>query len=305
MLISILTVLMLTLVGSGGYLYAESTRRQRLQARIAFASGHTTRNGASSRTFLDAAGKLGSFISAQQFLSKNNIEALKKALVLAGINDPNAIYILMGAKLFAALGFLALALIVSVLWSLPSRTMVFICLAAFLAGMMLPDYAIRYRRKIYLKRLENGIPDMLDMMVICSEAGLNLEATIERVQKEIGLSHPEVGRELRQTSHDLRIGADRRTALLNLGTRTELSSLKRLTMTLVQAVQYGTPLGEALRSLAGELRTEMLTRYEANAGKLPAILTIPMILFILPTVVMIILGPAVLSLRHMFSGTFH
>jgi len=161
--------------------------------------------------------------------------------------------------------------------------------------MLLPDYVVRSRRNAFLKRVQAGLPDALDMMVICSEAGLGLEPAITRVAVEIGQAHPAVAEELLLTASELRVIPDRRTALLNMGSRTGLESLKRLGATLVQTLQYGTPLSQALRTLSAEMRGEMLVRFEERAARLPAVLTVPMIVFILPTVFMIVGGPAMLS----------
>ena len=167
--------------------------------------------------------------------------------------------------------------------------------SAAIIGMLGPDYVVRFRRAAFLRRVMQGLPDALDMMVICSEAGLPLEPTIARVAAEIGHAHPAVAAELLQTATELRLLADRRVALQNMGTRTGLESLKRLGTTLVQTLQYGTPLSQALRNLSAEMRQEMLTNFEAKAAKLPVLLTVPMIVFILPTVFAVVGGPAMLK----------
>ncbi len=108
--------------------------------------------------------------------------------------------------------------------------------------------------------------------------------------------------ELSITHNELRIFADRRVALLNMGKRTGLVSLQRLAGTLAQALRYGTPLTQALRSLAADLRAEALTRFEARAARLPVLMTLPMILFILPCVFLIVAGPAMLAIMQKLSG---
>jgi tight adherence protein C len=167
--------------------------------------------------------------------------------------------------------------------------------AAAIIGMLLPDYVVRRRRKRYLNGVQAGLADALDMMVICSEAGLGMESALSRVATEIGQAHPAVADELLQTVSELRVAADRRTAMLNMGLRTGLAGLKRLGATLIQTQQYGTPLSQALRTLSAELRQEMLVRFEERAARLPVLLTVPMIVFILPTVFIVVGGPAMLS----------
>lgn len=152
-------------------------------------------------------------------------------------------------------------------------------LAAAVVGMMAPEFFIKRRRSQYLSAVENGLSDASDLMVICVESGLGLEPAIERVGHEITIAHPQVAAKFELTTNELRIIADRRTVLLNLGLRTGLEPLKRLSSILVQTLQYGTPLGTALRVLSAELRAETMTWFEAEAARLPVMLTVPMILF--------------------------
>ena len=171
-----------------------------------------------------------------------------------------------------------------------------------IAGLLAPDYILRQTRARYLARLEAGIPDTLDMLLICTEAGLGLEPGIERVAAEMVHAHAEVARELRITSNEMRLITDRGQVLANLGLRTGLDRLRRLGTTLNQAVQFGTPMGQALRTLAIEMRQESMTRYEARAARLPVMLTFPMILFILPCIFIVVVGPAMLQIGKVFGG---
>jgi tight adherence protein C len=159
---------------------------------------------------------------------------------------------------------------------------------------LLPDHVVRTLHKRHLKSVERGLPDALDMLVICSEAGLGLEPAIERVGREIGHAHQDVAEELLNVAREMRVNADRRAALMNMGKRTGLASLRRLGVTLVQTLQYGTPLSQALRTLSSEMRQEALTRFEARASRLPTLLTVPMIVFILPCLFLIVGGPAII-----------
>ena len=164
---------------------------------------------------------------------------------------------------------------------------------AGVVGLLLPDYVVRTLHKRHLKAVERGLPDALDMLVICSEAGLGLEPAIDRVGREIGHAHQDVAEELLNVAREMRVNADRRAALINMGKRTGLASLQRLGVTLMQTLQYGTPLSQALRTLSAEMRQEALTQFEARAGRLPSLLTVPMIVFILPCVFLIVGGPAI------------
>jgi tight adherence protein C len=176
--------------------------------------------------------------------------------------------------------------------------LVFCALAAAALGLLLPDAVLAQRRRARLQAVERGLPDALDMMVICAEAGLGLEAGIERVALEIAPAHRAVAEEFAVTAQELRIAADRRLALQSLGQRLQLEPLKRLAATLVQTLQYGTPLTQALRGLAAELRQEQLVRFETRAARLPVLLTLPMVAFILPTIFLVLAGPAVIEVMR-------
>ena len=169
-------------------------------------------------------------------------------------------------------------------------------LVAGVAGLLIPDMVVRRIRTRYVARVERGVPDVLDLLVICTQAGLGLEAAIERVAGEIARAHPELARELAHTTGELRIAVDTQRVLIKLGTRTGLESLKRVTATLAQTLQFGTPLSGALRVLAAEMRQQVLTRFEERAARLPVMLTLPMILFIFPCLFIVVGGPAVIQL---------
>jgi tight adherence protein C len=160
---------------------------------------------------------------------------------------------------------------------------------------------LRRYRQGYLERVDRGVADALDMMVICAQAGLALENAIERVAIEFAAANKAVSEELAVCASELRIGADRRTALTALGERTGLDNMKRFSATLIQTMQFGTPLTHALRVLASEMRTDMLTKYEEKAARLPVLLTMPMILFILPTIFIVVGGPAGVRVSRMFN----
>lgn len=173
--------------------------------------------------------------------------------------------------------------------------------ACFAIGLLLPDFVLKRMRARHIKQCERGLPDALDMMVICAQAGLALETAIERVAIEFEFANRAVSRELGVCASELRLGNDRRAALLGLGERTGLDSMKRFGATLIQTLQFGTPLTQALRVLAAEMRQDNLTKFEERAARLPVFLTFPMILFILPVVFIVVGGPAGVRIARMFA----
>ena len=253
---------------------------------------------ASQPGWLRVVGRIGEVITRGGLLSADMLEDLETRLNAAGFRGRNMLAPFIGAKLLCLIGLPMLAWLVveRTGWPVPVR---FATVAgAGLVGLLLPDYAVRMLHRRHLAAVERGLPDALDMMVICTEAGLGLEPAIDRVGREISAAHADVAEELLNTAREMRVNADRRTALMNMAARAGLPSLRRLAVTLVQTLQYGTPLSQALRTLSSEMRQEALTRFEARAGRLPALLTVPMIVFILPCVFMIVGGPAIVRLMQ-------
>ncbi len=238
---------------------------------------------------------LGGLIARSGLLSTRTLAELQHTLHTAGLRGQTGLSIFVGMKLLLLTGLpLAAFTTMTELNWWPSYWAVLIGGAAIL-GLLGPDFWVKRSRKVYLRALDNGMPDSLDMLVICSEAGLGLEAAFERVAAEIVFGHPIVAQEMLTTLQEMQINSDRRAALIGLGERTGLDSLRRLGGTLVQTMQYGTPLSSALRVLSTEMRQETLLRFEEKAGRLPVLLTMPMIIFIMPCVFLIVVGPAMVQ----------
>ena len=279
-------------------------RQDRLAARVSrlrqgIGLGLTQQAKSGSST-LRLVSKIGAGLARSGLLSDKTVTDLQQTLAAAGFHGNNGLGLFVGSKL------LLLTLLPVVAWFGLGRLGFSFTVhnsgtaVAAMVGLLGPDYVVKSRRNAFLKRLDGGLADALDMLVICSEAGLGLEPAIARVAVEIAASHPAVAEELQQTASELRILSDRRIAIRNMGMRTGLENLKRLGSTLVQTMQYGTPLSNALRTLSAELRTETLTRFEERAARLPVLLTVPMIVFILPTVFIVVGGPAMLSVMASF-----
>jgi tight adherence protein C len=241
---------------------------------------------------------LGALLSRSGLLPAATLAELEQTLISAGLRQRNALGLFIGGKVVLALLLPLTAYAILHGTSVSPMMRLMGVGAGAVVGLLLPDFIIRRRHAAYLAAVGRGLPDALDMLVICSEAGLGLEVGLERVASEIEPAHPAIAAEFKLTSGELRILSDRRTALTNMGARTGLETLKRLGATLIQTLQYGTPLSQALRTLAAEMRYEMLTRFEAQAARLPVLLTVPMILFILPCIFLIVGGPAVIQVTQ-------
>ncbi len=174
------------------------------------------------------------------------------------------------------------------------------CGAAAL-GYLAPRIYLRNKAQKRQKALRKQLPDALDMLVVCAEAGLALNAALDRVVREIGRSAIEIADELGLLLIELNFLDERRKAFMNLCDRTGMIEFRSLSNTLNQAEKYGTPMAQAMRVLAHEYRQERLTRAEEKAARLPALLTVPMIVFILPCLFIVIIGPAILKTIDAFT----
>jgi tight adherence protein C len=272
-------------------------RERRLRARIATLRPDVTRHGA-ARPALGTLERLvrgvGESVSRSSLLSADTLRAFEQTVAQAGLKGGNAVALFIGAKVLLLLGLPVLAFAAAGTQGLGANHALLVAAAAAVLGLLGPDWAVRQIRRRHASAVERGLPDALDLMVICAEAGLGLEAGIERVAVEMNHSSPAVAREFASVSAELRVLSDRRLALLNLAERTGLESARRFGTTLAQTLQYGTPLAQALRVLAAELRQQRLTQCEERAARLPVLLTMPMIVFILPCVFLVVGGPAVL-----------
>ena len=169
-----------------------------------------------------------------------------------------------------------------------------IAAGAVLVGAYGPDVYVTNRAAKRRQAIGKAVPDMLDLLVICAEAGQSLDGSLKRVAAEMVQVSPELAEEVELTAVELGLLPDRRQALENLAQRTGVQSIKAVVTTLSQTEKYGTPLAQSLRALAAEYRTERLMKAEEKTARLPAILTVPMILFILPPLFIVLLGPAII-----------
>jgi tight adherence protein C len=236
--------------------------------------------------------------------SKHGTEA-RNMLAQAGIRpsrDAMVAYLFARVTLPFLLGFLLLAdSKVFHLLPIPSKFGVVAAMAGVLIGFYAPIVYLRNAATKRGKSIRLALPDGLDLMVICAEAGLSLDATLQRVARELGNGAPELGEELAMTAAELTFLPDRRLAFDNLNARTNSDGIRAVVNTLQQTAKFGTPLAQSLRVLAAEMRAARMTRAEEKAARLPALLTVPMILFILPTLFIVLLGPAALGIIDTFS----
>ena len=242
--------------------------------------------------------------SALEALSRSMTTALGLQLVRAGWRSRHALWVYGGSK--TALLVLLPALLASVAWSFGLRAGSLswwsALLAAAASGYSLPDMALRWQLARRQERLFRAFPDALDLMRVCVQAGLGLDAAIDRVGREMRLAHPVLSEEWRLTGLELRAGASRAQALRHLAERVGLPDIDALVTMLIQADRFGTRMADALQVHADALRTQRRLRAEETAAKLPVKLLIPLVFCIFPALLTVMLGPVGISLYNHFSG---
>ena len=229
-----------------------------------------------------------------------NVQTVKirDRLSQAGYRSRESVSIYAASKmacplLFAALGLLIVAFLGHPEW--PAFYRPLIPTIASLLGFLGPDIFLANMASKRRQALQLAMPDGLDLLVICAEAGLSLDSALSRVAEEIAASSPELADELGVTSIELNFLPERRMALENLARRVALPAMRGVINTLIQTEKHGTPLSQALRVLSAEFRDQRMLKAEEKAARLPATLTVPMILFILPTLFIVLVGPAMID----------
>ncbi|HMO76678.1 MAG TPA: type II secretion system F family protein [Sphingopyxis sp.] len=277
---------------------ALNERREQLKAGI---TASTAKRRAKLVRKNQTADRMRGFLSKLQVLQEEQIKDVQQKLAQAGIRSKDlAVAVIFGRMVMPiALGGLAAFLIYGVdMWPdlTPTKRSLGL-MAALILGYKAPDLFVQNKRQKRTDAIRKGLPDALDLLVICAEAGLTVDAAFSRVSKELGRAYPELGEEFALTSIELGFLTERRQAFENLAYRVDLDSVKGVVTTMIQTEKYGTPLASALRVLSAEFRNERMMRAEEKAARLPAIMTVPLILFILPCLFIVILGPAACSLK--------
>jgi tight adherence protein C len=280
---------------------ALNERREQLKAGIM--------TGARKRTSIvrksETADKMRDLLSNLKVLQESQVAAAQQKLAQAGIRKKEwAVAVIFGRMVAPIVLGIVAGIYIYLLDGFPewgSMKKFFAFAAAVGAGYKGPDIFVQNMIGKRTDAIRKGLPDALDLLVICAEAGLTVDAAFGRVAKELGRAYPELGDEFTLTAIELSFLTERRQAFENLAYRVDLDSVKGVVTTMVQTERYGTPLASALRVLSAEFRNERMMRAEEKAARLPAIMTVPLILFILPVLFIVILGPAACSIADAFS----
>jgi tight adherence protein C len=277
---------------------ALNERREQLKAGIV-ASTNKRRKAITNRN--EMADKVRDLLSSLKMLQESQVVKAQARLMQAGIRSKDLAFVVIFARLVLPVVIGGFAIIMVYLvdyfpeWGVFKRY-------GLVAGTLIlsykaPDIWLKNKVTKRTHAIRKGLPDALDLLVICAEAGLTVDAAFGRVARELGKGYPELGDEFALTSIELGFLTDRRLAFENLAKRIDLDSVRGVVTTMIQTEKYGTPLASALRVLSAEFRNERMMRAEEKAARLPAIMTVPLILFILPVLFIVILGPASCSIH--------
>jgi tight adherence protein C len=253
----------------------------------------TEKKGASPLTRLF--GKIGRRASATKV---EDYSASRLKFLRAGIRHENALAVHWGVKIFLTVMFPAAFLLARtmVLTTLSYQVGMAVTVLCALLGFYLPDIYLNHKAEERRQKNLQSLPDAMDLLVICVEAGMGLDSAINKVAEELGLGSPELSEEFHLMNLELRAGKQRADALKNLALRTNLDEIRSLTTLLVQTDKFGTSMADALRVYSDSYRTQRYQRAEEMAAKLPVKMVIPLVLCIFPSLFLVILGPAAINI---------
>ncbi len=275
-------------------------RREDFQERLDALRGTTlTRAGPTRPLHPPWYHRLGAAIAATPIIGTTEQRALLTSLAAAGIRGHGRLASLLTAKGCSAVAFVMAGWLL-LEWrdffadSTTIRLVILAC--AVLLGWRMPDVVLSRLAVRRQRRLEQSMPDALDLLVCCAEAGLSLDQAIEQVALDLRSSSPEVAAEFAAAAAEMRVLPDRSKALENLAQRAGLASMRSIVATLNQSIRFGTSLSDSLRVLAAEMRAERLARFEERAARLPVLLSLPLMGFILPAMLIVVGTPLILRM---------
>jgi tight adherence protein C len=276
---------------------ALNERREQLKAGIV---ASTSKRRKKITNTSEAADRFRTILGSLKMLQDEQVEKAQIKLMQAGIRSKDLAFVVIFARfvLPVVVGVVLLVGVFGFEWFAKYTAMK---RYGMIAGSLIfaykaPDIFLKNKIQRRTDAIRKGLPDALDLLVICAEAGLTVDAAFSRVAKELGKAYPELGDEFALTSIELGFLTERRAAFENLAMRIDLEAVRGVVTTMIQTEKYGTPLASALRVLSAEFRNERMMRAEEKAARLPAIMTVPLILFILPVLFIVILGPAACSI---------
>jgi len=304
LVICLLVFLAVMVIGWGIFAYMQS--QQKLSDWNTRAKGESLSKKTSSKAeksgglkdeFIKVLEKLGNANKPKDQVAQSR---LKGSLVCAGYRNPRAPVIFMGARIFLGILLGVLFLAFGSEATQGKHPMLFpgLLIGAMVVGFYAPQLWLHSAMSSRKERLVDGFPDALDLMVVCVEAGLGLDQAIAKVGQEVQQGHPDLGSEFLLLNLELRAGLSREQGLRNLVSRTDLEDIRSLVALLIQTDRFGTSIGQALRVHSDSMRMKRRLKAEEKAAQLPVKLMVPLILFIFPCLMVVIVGPGAIQLMR-------
>ena len=217
-------------------------------------------------------------------------------MLRAGYRSPEATLAIQGMRILTPIAFVLMVLVFGLYHSNPF----FVFLFVIVLGYMLPEMWLLWKIKKRQRKLRLALPDGLDLMVVCVEVGLGLDQSLLRVAQELRIVHPELSEELQMVNLEMRVGKTRLDALRELARRTGIDELKSLVAMLIQTERFGTSIAQSLRVFSDDMRTRRRQQAEEMSAKTTVKMVPPLVFFIFPALLVVILGPAIIVLMRQF-----
>jgi len=271
-----------------------------IRRRLGMISEPDVQKGSLALKIATAVGPVAAFVLPREELERNK---MKGDLYRAGFHSPQAFQIFYALKVVLTVALAAITMVVSqFLPSVSTQSLILYTIMAAAVGLLVPNYILTKALERQMRRLRNGFPDALDLLVVCVESGLGLGQALQRVADEIGVSHPELSLELATVNAEMRAGVQREKALKNLGERTGLRDIRGLVALLVQAMRFGTSVADALRIYSEEFRDKRMQAAEEMAAKIGTKMIFPLVLCMFPVFFVVAVGPAALRIIDAFGN---
>jgi len=293
--LSMFMAVVLLVMGGVGVLAGGNPVKRRLKTRVqtvgvATAAHRQSKVGKASR------GLAKKLEKQREEANPGTVSVLRRKLIMAGYMGSSAVGIFIAWRLVASFVLPVVALVTAPYFfgSLPPSKLAIYGVVAAIVGFYLPAFWVLRRTESRQKEARQGFPDALDMLLVCVEAGLSLAAALNRVGQEIGKARPLLGEQFRLVALEMQAGKSRQEALRNMADRIGINEVRSLVTLLLQSEALGTSIGLSLRVHAEEMRRKRLVIAEEKANKLPTKMSIPLICFILPSLMSVILTPLII-----------
>jgi tight adherence protein C len=286
----------LVFIGIFAFGYAMFGRNRNLEERVRQPSEEEDKPRVNWRALLKRSEQVIKPLGEMIPRSPEEMSKQERRLVQAGVRRKDSAVLFYGIKLSVAI---ALLIGFAAAGYLQQNPLLYIVLSVLL-GAMLPDLLLARAVRNRKERIQLAIPDALDLTVVCVEAGLGLDQSLMRIGQEIKPVHPDLSDELRLLNLEINAGKSRAQALRNLSSRTEVDDLRALVAVLIQTDKFGTSVAQSLRVFSDSLRTKRRQRAEERAAKTTIKMIPPLVFFILPSIFVVVLGPAVITLIQQF-----